>query len=282
MRYILARTTALLTDFRVVTARGAEFEKGKAYVIGFEPHSTLPMGAVLAFNELAGHVPPGLQGVRLLASTVVSGGKGGWLFLFFRSERSETPTNPPSLPTPSQCFQVPFVRHVWWWLGFRPATRATMASLLASGSPVALCPGGIREVALLDPSKETIYLRSRLGFARQALVAGAPLVPAFGFGQTRMFKWCHPLPLPPSARDALARAVGFMPLWIHDGTLLPFPVRGARVAVVLGRPIEVPRVAHPDDATVRRWLDAFIDAMRELHDEHAEAVGCGGVPLVVR
>lgn len=157
-----------------------------------------------------------------------------------------------------------------------------MAALLARGVPVAVCPGGIREVALLDAAKETVYLRSRLGFVRQALVAGAPLVPAFGFGQTRMFKWGHPLPLPRAARDALARAIGFMPLWIHDGSYLPFPVRAARVTVVLGRPIDVPRVAEPDDATVRQWLDTFIAAMQELYAEHAEGAGCGGVPLVVR
>ena len=48
----------------------------------------------------------------------------------------------PSSPRP-QCFTVPCVRHVWWWLGFRPATKASMAALLKAGAPVALCPGGV-------------------------------------------------------------------------------------------------------------------------------------------
>lgn len=193
-------------------------------------------------------------------------------------------THPPTttLLAP-QCFRVPFVRHVWWWLGFRPATRANMASLLAAGAPVAVCPGGIREVALLAPGRETIYLRTRLGFVRQALAAGAPLVPAFAFGQTSMFKWSNPLfPLPRAVRDALARAVGFMPLWIHDGSFLPFPVRSARVTVVLGAPIPLPRVPDADDATVRRWLDTFVEAMAALYEEHKEGAGCGRVPLEIR
>ena len=76
-RHILSRTAGLLTEFQVVVEEGADFEKGRPYVIGFEPHSTLPMGAVLAFNELEGHVPAGLRGVRLLASSMVRERKGG-------------------------------------------------------------------------------------------------------------------------------------------------------------------------------------------------------------
>ena len=157
-----------------------------------------------------------------------------------------------------------------------------MRALLAAGAPVAVCPGGIREVALLDPAKETIYLRTRLGFVRQALAAGAPLVPAFAFGQTAMFKWSNPMPLPRAARDGLARAAGFMPLWIHDGSYLPFPVRSARVTVELGAPVPLPRVADPDDATVRRWLDTFVDAMAALYEAHKDGAGCGAVPLEIR
>lgn len=70
-RYILTRTQDLMAEFKVVTDDGAVFERGRAYVIGFEPHSTLPMGAVLAFNSVTGTVPPGLEGVRLLASSLV-------------------------------------------------------------------------------------------------------------------------------------------------------------------------------------------------------------------
>jgi len=176
---------------------------------------------------------------------------------------------------------VPCVRHVWWWLGFRPATRASMSALLKAGAPVALCPGGVREVAMLDAAKETVFLTARLGFVRQALAAGAPLVPAFGFGQTAAFRWAHPLPLPPRARAALARAIGFMPLWIHDGSYLPFPVRAARVTVVVGKPVPVPLVPDADDATVRLHLNRFVDAMRDLYDRHAAAAGCAGVPLEI-
>jgi hypothetical protein len=52
--------------------------------------------------------------------------------------------------------------------------------------------------------------------------------------------------------------------------------------VVLGRPIDVPRVERPDDATVRHWLAVFVRAMEELYAEHAVEAGCGGVPLEVR
>ena len=89
------------------------------------------------------------------------------------------------------------------------------------------------------------------------------------------------LPLPPRARAALARAIGFMPLWIHDGSYLPFPVRAARVTVVVGKPVPVPLVPDADDATVRLHLNRFVDAMRDLYDRHAAAAGCAGVPLEI-
>jgi hypothetical protein len=59
-------------------------------------------------------------------------------------------------------------------------------------------------------------------------------------------------------------------------------VRSARVTVVLGAPIPLPRVADPDDATVRRWLDTFVDAMAALYEAHKDGAGCGAVPLEIR
>lgn len=249
--YVLSRTVSFFAGFDVVLDEGAaeamagggngdggdEKEVKGPFVVGLEPHSTLPMAAVLAFarfSPLGGRLPPALQGARLLASNA--------------------------------CFAAPLVRHAWSWLGFAPASRRTMASLLATGtigngnvkasppaapsssSPrikrgcsVVLCPGGIREVLHLRKDRETIFLRSRRGFVRQALRAGAPLVPAFAFGQTTAFDWFPVLPSPPLPRalvSRLCRAIGFAPLWIHNGWLVPFPKRTAAMTLVIGKPLE--------------------------------------------
>ena len=248
--YVLDRTVSFFAGFDVVLDEGAgEAMAGEAqgpFVVGLEPHSTLPMAAVLAFarfSPLARSLPPALRGARLLASNA--------------------------------CFTTPLVRHAWSWLGFAPASRRTMASLLATGTisggreggeerpprargggdgpppatppprrggaSVVLCPGGIREVLHLRKDRETIFLRSRRGFVRQALLAGAPLVPAFAFGQTGAFDWFPVLPSPPLPRSlvsSLCRTIGFAPLWIHNGWLVPFPKRSASMTLVIGKPLE--------------------------------------------
>lgn len=236
--YVLDRTVSFFAGFDVVLDEGAAEamadESRGPFVVGLEPHSTLPMAAVLAFarfSPLTPSLPPALRGARLLASNA--------------------------------CFTTPLVRHAWSWLGFAPASRRTMASLLSTGTingkrqstekgaSVVLCPGGIREVLHLAKHRETIFLRSRRGFVRQALRAGAPLVPAFAFGQTGAFDWFPVLPSPPLPRSlvsSLCRAIGFAPLWIHNGWLVPFPKRSAAMTLVIGKPLEfTPRCSSEEE-----------------------------------
>ena len=200
---------------RVLCAPGAAAALARVgstpLLLAAEPHSVLPMGALLALHPAAQPLlhpafrpPPSLVGARLLAS--------------------------------SACFTVPLVRHVWWWLGLRPADRETMRAGFAAAragrgpAALALCPGGVAEVALLTPTPppgsglpktETLYLKSRTGFVRETLRAGAALVPVFCLGQTALFRWTHPPFRPRPALERLARAIGFMPLWAHNGWGVP-------------------------------------------------------------
>jgi 2-acylglycerol O-acyltransferase 2 len=59
----------------------------------------------------------------------------------------------------------------------------------------------------MAPGREVAFLRQRTGFVRLAMQQGAPLVPAFAFGQTEMFRWRKP-PLPSAWVGALSRAIG--------------------------------------------------------------------------
>jgi len=237
--YLITRTLAFLhvqadgsPALRVLCAPGADAAIAAAagaatpLLVVAEPHSVLPLAVLLAFHPAAqplihpAHRPPqALVGSRLLAS--------------------------------SACFAVPLVRHVWWWLGLRPADRATVRAGLAAaatgaGPPaLALCPGGVAEVAFLTPTPppplpktETLFLTARTGFVREALRAGAALLPAFCLGQTALFRWTHPPLLPRPALERLARAIGFMPLWAHNGWGAPLPVRGASLTLLVGGPVE--------------------------------------------
>ena len=71
-----------------------------------------------------------------------------------------------------QCFYCPVVRHLWWWLGGRPASAATMHALLNKGSCVLVCPGGVRECLHMEKGREAILLHGRTGFVRIAMQHG--------------------------------------------------------------------------------------------------------------
>lgn len=65
------------------------------------------------------------------------------------------------------------------------------------------------------------------GFVRMALEHGAPLIPAFCFGQSGTFHWIRPGP--PLFSDALvtwlASRLGFLPVYVYGYGFLPMPFR---------------------------------------------------------
>ena len=63
------------------------------------------------------------------------------------------------LPPARQCFHVPLVRHVFWWLGVRPVTKASIHALLKQGRSVVIIPGGVQEILLMQHDREVAYLR---------------------------------------------------------------------------------------------------------------------------
>ena len=88
-----------------------------------------------------------------------------------------------------QALYMPATRHFWWWLGVRPIDKANIHKLLAANNSIVLVPGGNTECRLMKHGQETMYLRKRLGFVRLAMNHGAPLVPAFAFGQSDTYSY---------------------------------------------------------------------------------------------
>jgi hypothetical protein len=82
---------------------------GRSYVLGYEPHSALPVGIPAVFSCASPALPKFLRGPAFhsLASGV--------------------------------CFHVPFVRQLWWWLGLRPATRPVIDGILSAGACACTC-----------------------------------------------------------------------------------------------------------------------------------------------
>lgn len=244
--------TVVYEDFEALNEK-------RPFVVGYEPHSVLPQG-ICAFCEYAADSPPlGLQKARILVS--------------------------------SAAFWAPVMRHLWWWLGCRPASRSVAKKLLLKGHTVALCPGGVQECIYMQPGVEVAYLKSRRGFIRLALEAGSPIVPVFAFGQSKMFQYIRPLLDPPhfglvpkTLWARIARRIGYAPMiiWGLWGTAMPRPVA---LRIVVGKPIDVPLLGGDKQGAspelVDLYLKKFIVELENLYKRHKKEAGYMNEDLIV-
>jgi len=227
------------------------------WVIAYEPHGVLPQGMCI-FNHvdkpacLGFH--PTLNGTAIMVSNSI--------------------------------FRVPIMRHLWWWLGCRPVSRPSIERLLAQGTSIALCPGGVHECLLMNHENESLYLKNRRGFIHLAIKNGANIVPVFGFGQSDLYKYWRPLydwPASSWTRKVfarLSRAIAFVPM-VAWGSMGPVPYR-EQLTIYIGKPIRVEKV--PDiaihDERVQIYLDEYIHELRSVYNAGRHKFG-KGKPLVV-
>mmetsp|Transcript_1876 Transcript_1876/g.5480 ORF Transcript_1876/g.5480 Transcript_1876/m.5480 type:complete len:388 (+) Transcript_1876:286-1449(+) len=250
-RRLLAYSIGAAVNYFPFTLRmedPAAVEVKRPYIVAFEPHSALPVAMPGILCEYSGLLPPGLSGIKTLAS--------------------------------SSIFFVPGLRHAWHWLGMRPVSKPVMSAILAEGGSVALCPGGVQECLHMRHGEEAVYLTRRTGFVKMAMQHGAALLPAFAFGQTDMYSWVKPGPpwVPGRVVEALARWIGFLPLVIYGVWGTPMP-RRVPVTLVMGAPIVVPHITDPSREQVQEQLQRFITAMEALVAKHKASAGYPDLPL---
>ncbi|WIA15065.1 hypothetical protein OEZ85_001763 [Tetradesmus obliquus] len=242
MRYIVSHAEAYF-PITVVCDGGATFSRDTSYVIGLEPHSALPTAMPSTFSLQSTLLPDGLRGrTHGLASSI--------------------------------CFQIPLVRHLYWWIGIRPITRHSMRRLLHKRRNVVLVPGGVQECLYMQKDCETAFLSKRKGFIRIAMQCGSPVVPCFAFGQGGTYSWYRPGPplLSEAFVQAASRRMGMVPLALVGRWGTPAPINSP-MTVVFGKPIDVPHKEHPTDAELQQYLDKYIAAMQDIFARHKAAAG---------
>jgi len=167
----------------------------------------------------------------------------------------------------------------------RPANTRMINALMASGKTVALCPGGIHEQMATDPSQERAYFPSNLGFVRQAIKHGVPLVPVYTFGENQLYD------VPDWSRQAsrkLKAATGAgVPLAL--GRLgLPLVPKATSLQTFVGRAVEVGSAdSNPSDEFVRTIFVKYCTELRRLFDEHKDValpadVAARGIDIIWR
>lgn len=182
-------------------------------------------------------------------------------------------------------FKVPLVREFLLIMNCRPATPQMTDALLANGQSVALCPGGIHEQMSTDPTIERVFFPQNLGFVRQALKHGVPLLPLYTFGENQLYDvpgWSRRL----SATLKKLTGAG-IPLAVGRWGL-PFVPKKTSVYTHLGDLVEVGDAnPSPTDVEVKETFLRYCLALRQLFEKHKDValppdVAARGLTMVWR
>ncbi|XP_028166557.1 transmembrane protein 68 isoform X1 [Ostrinia furnacalis] len=155
------------------------------------------------------------------------------------------------------CFKIPGWKSLLEGLCVIPGTVQTCASVLRSGSPLAISPGGVYEAQFGDHYYR-LHWKSRIGFAKVAQEAKVPIVPMFT----------------QNVREAF-RTVGWLRgvcLRVYAATRVPLaPVYGGfpvKLVTHLGPPIP-----HDPRLTPAQLQQKVAEAIEKLIDEHQRVPG---------
>jgi 1-acyl-sn-glycerol-3-phosphate acyltransferase len=161
-------------------------------------------------------------------------------------------------------FMFPVMRHIMAWIGTLPAKRSNMTKILNRGDHLAIIPGGIAEMYLMNKDTEGIFLRKRLNTVKAAIQEGADIVPVFFFGNTRLFNIAGA-----SGSDSLlsklSRKLRASIVLFYGRHFLPVPLRHP-IRMVTGRVVHVQQKEFPSDAEVEEVMQRVITSVQELYD----------------
>lgn len=93
-------------------------------------------------------------------------------------------------------FYIPFAREYILSLGCCNASKAAFRKILmrGPGNGIVIVPGGAEESLHAEPGAISLVLAKRKGFVREALLAGAHLVPCLAFGEADAYDVRRPEP----------------------------------------------------------------------------------------
>jgi len=176
----------------------------------------------------------------------------------------------------------PFTRDYGLALGCCDVDKESIDWLLTKqgrGNAIVIVPGGAEEALEARPGSHTIILRKRKGFVKMAIKYGAPLVPAYAFGETDLW---NQFPNPPGSfvRTVQSFLKGILtfspPLFYGRGPFNirfgPLPYRKP-INIVIGSPL--PLVSHfdPSQDQIDDLHALYVDSICKLFEQHKTKYG---------
>ncbi|XP_063985013.1 2-acylglycerol O-acyltransferase 2-A-like isoform X2 [Diachasmimorpha longicaudata] len=184
----------------------------------------------------------------------------------------------PRIVTLDQHFKVPFFREFAYSFGACGASSESLQYLLQSkdqnqkSAAVVLVVGGAAESLKCKPSTYDIILKKRKGFVKIALETGTPLVPVFSFGETDLYDQIRSTDdsVLSKVQQFIRKICGIAPVIVvgrgffqYSFGLIP---QRKPVTVVVGEPLELPKILQPSQAKVDEYHHKFTIKLIELFE----------------
>ena len=183
-------------------------------------------------------------------------------------------------------FQVPLLREALLLLNARSVTGKVVERLAAAGLNVGVQPGGIPEQLQSDHRREIAFFAPKLGFIRLAMRHGAPLLPAYIFGENQAYTTSD---LGRRLSHGAHRYLGMPFVPVLGKWYLPWLVpKPTQIHVRWGAPVPVgPPNDDPTDAEVEAVYEAYVAELLRVFDKHKDAclppdVAARGLTIVKR
>ena len=148
------------------------------------------------------------------------------------------------------------------------AAKFAMISYMKNGESLALPPGGFEEATLTSLDIDRVFIRKRTGFIRLCLTHGIRVRPVYVFGEKGLYWNLQGFFSPRLAVNRFG-----IPALVPWGTwFCPILPKGTvDIRIVVGPPIDLPRIHSPSKDDVKKYHDKYVAALVKLFDEHKEA-----------
>lgn len=166
---------------------------------------------------------------------------------------------------------LPLAREFYSWLGAGPVSRSFVRRQFAKGGNLGLVPGGFEEAVLAQPGTADVWVRHNKGFVALALRHGYNLVPMWGFGEVEITQQAQ------CKRITRAKIAGATRIPMI-APKRPF-LKSVPVTTVVGAPLWLPRIEKPTPEEVDVWHTKYMDALRQVYDDHKAEHGMADVPM---
>lgn len=163
-------------------------------------------------------------------------------------------------------FKIPIMRHIMAWVGTHPASRKNITRVLDKWGRIAIIPGGIAEMYLVNTKSEDIYLSKRTGTIKAAIQEGAHIVPAFFFNNSKLFTVLGEGSSDKSLLSRLSRSFRMSIVFFYGRFYLPIPYR-IPLKLTTGDIIMVKQIANPTDADIDAVMQKVVNAVTKLYNE---------------